>query len=417
MDGASQQLDDGHWTSMQEVPRQVSGPSLRKSCDRCHQQKLRCVGNNTSRQACARCQNIGAECVYNARSKKQANKNKKNNTPTEPLVLNHNQPANFEAFHPDQLQLSSFFPSDWDAINTPSLTDDATLATYTHSGHASTLSTTSTGPIFNTSESGITDNNFMLAPELCRSVGGDLSAQLVSVCQTLEALLKTVTSGHAEQYPVGEVFSAFEGFVRVMMVLTRGKGRTTSSRDAHPSFTKYLDSKQASITATCYMLCMRLVVSLAEKMLHNLLASPVPAAQRTSFSFSTPDSTQFNGILDVNFSLNNQNMIDGVNLEDLYIGPTDTYEQAVDSTVSILGVGARLIGKMEQLLEIPPDMAGGTPPSGEQPSAEHQPRKLSLPARLVATTWEHETSIDNKCPVTCFKRYRAAISGLAQGHV
>jgi hypothetical protein len=134
-----------------------------------------------------------------------------------------------------------------------------------------------------------------------------------------------------------------------------------------------------------------------------------------------PDSTQFNagalGILDMNFSLGNQNIIENVGLEDLYVGPTDSYEQAVDSTVSILRVGARLIGRMEQLLEIPPDMAGGTTSSGEQPSSEDQQRKLSLPARLVATTWEHETSIDNKCPVTCFRRYRAAILGLAQGHV
>jgi len=202
--GASQQLD-GHWTSVQ-VPQQVSGRSLRKSCDRCHQQKLRCVGNKTSRQACARCQHVGAECVYNARSRKQSNNNKgsrnQNSAPAEPVtpVLNHHQPGNFGAFHPDQLQLDTFFQSSWDAINTPSLTDPA-LATYTHSSHASTLSTTSTGPLFSTSDSGIDDNNFIPAPEVCRS-GADLSAQLVSACQTLETLLKTVTSertGHAEQ--------------------------------------------------------------------------------------------------------------------------------------------------------------------------------------------------------------------------
>lgn len=159
---------------------------------------------------------------------------------------------------------------------------------------------------------------------------------------------------------------------------------------------------------------MRLVVSPSEKMLQNLLASSMPA-QRTSFSLSTPNSAPFNasalGILDVNFPLGNQGIIAGVGLEDLYVGPTDSYEEAVDSTVSILRVGARLIGRMEQLLESSPDMAGGTTSSGEQPSTEHQQRKLSLPARLVATTWEHETSIDSKCPVT------PAILGLAQGHV
>lgn len=119
----------------------------------------------------------------------------------------------------------------------------------------------------------------------------------------------------------------------------------------------------------------------------------------------------------MNLSLGNQNVIESFHLEDLYNGPTDTYEQAVDSTVNILRVGTRLIGKMEQLLEIPVDMAGGTMSSGEQPSIEHQRRKRSLPARLVATTWEHETSIGNRCAVTYFRRYRAAILGLAQGHV
>ena len=220
--------------------------------------------------------------------------------------------------------------------------------------------------------------------------------------------------------PVGEVFSAFESFVRAM-VLSRGKARSPS-RDAHMSLAKHLDSKQAFMAAQCYMLCMRLAVSLSEKMLQNLLAAPMPA-QRTSFGLGTPDSAQFNsssalGILEVDFSLGgSQNMMEGVGLEDLYVGPPESYEQAVDSTVSILRVGARLIGRMEQLLEIPPDIAGDTTWSGEQPSPEHQRRKLSLPARLVATTWEYEKSIDNKCPVTCFKRYRAAILGLAQGHV
>lgn len=197
--GASQQLDR-HWTSIQ-VPRQVSGRTLRKSCDRCHHQKLRCVGNKTSRQACARCQHVGVECVYNARSSKQANNHKgrnQNGAQTEPVtpVLNR-QSGNFGPFHPDQLQLGSFFPSGWEAINTPSLTDLA-LATPTHSGNASTVST-STGPIF-TTESGM-DENFIPTPEVCRS-GGDLSARLARVCQTLETLLKMVMSernGQGEQ--------------------------------------------------------------------------------------------------------------------------------------------------------------------------------------------------------------------------
>ncbi|ETS87747.1 hypothetical protein PFICI_01575 [Pestalotiopsis fici W106-1] len=400
MTAASQQFD-GDWTSNQ-VSRQTSGRNLRKSCDRCHQQKLRCVRSNTSLEPCTRCQRVGVECVYSARSSKQANKNKsrhQNGAQTEPVtpVMSH-QHSNSGSYEPEDLQLGSFFPSALDTTNVWSL-NDLGLATHTHRG-----------PVFS-SKSGI-DESVIAPPDVCKS-GSDSSSRFTSICQTLETLFKTVTN------PVREVFNAFDSLVRAM-ALEWGRGRTPP-RDAHTTFDKYIDSKQASMAAQCYMLCIRLFVSLSEKLLNNLLASPMPV-QPATFGLNTPDSTQFSGggglgTLDMNFSLGNDNVMDNFGLDDLSVSPTDSYEQAVDSAVNVLRVGTRLIGRMEQMLGIPPDMAVGTLSSAEQPSLEHQRKKRSLPARLVATTWEYETSIGNKCAITYFKRYRAAILGLAHGHM
>ena len=54
------------------VVRRADGRTLRKSCDRCHQQKLRCVADKASWTRCKRCQRAGLECVYAARSSKKA---------------------------------------------------------------------------------------------------------------------------------------------------------------------------------------------------------------------------------------------------------------------------------------------------------------------------------------------------------
>lgn len=54
------------------VVQRADGRTLRKSCDRCYQQKLRCVGDKTSLTRCKRCQRAGLECVYGARSSKNA---------------------------------------------------------------------------------------------------------------------------------------------------------------------------------------------------------------------------------------------------------------------------------------------------------------------------------------------------------
>jgi hypothetical protein len=388
---------------------------------------------------------VGAECVYSVRSSKQLDKaasESQENGRTRPVTpaMSH-EASGLGTFEPESLNLDDVFsnlPSPWDTMGIQPVADHALPPT--HSGSTSII-TMSTGGTF--SSGSLLGETAVRVPN--GSGSPDPSTRLTSVCQTLEAMFKKVTSGptNAGTYqcttpiittfprghmtantfypdPVAEFFDAFEGFLRTL----EQAGTQSPSRASHTPFDEYMDSKQAALAAQCYMLCVKLMVSLSEKMLQNLLSSPM-SAQHLPFSLGTPESAQMAGgmgamgAMEVNFTHPNQNSLENIRVEDLYIGPTDTFEHALHSIVNMLRVGTRLLGRMEMLLEIPPDLAGGTmtfPNLAEQTRVDQQ-MKRSLAARLVRSTWEHETSIGSKCLVTYFRRYRAAILGLAQGHI
>lgn len=46
--------------------------ALRKSCDRCHTQKLKCTPGNDANSQCMRCQQAGCKCVYSPRLPKRS---------------------------------------------------------------------------------------------------------------------------------------------------------------------------------------------------------------------------------------------------------------------------------------------------------------------------------------------------------
>lgn len=51
--------------------RHAETRSLRKTCDRCYQQKLRCSGNKDPLSQCSRCRKAGLNCVYSARASRK----------------------------------------------------------------------------------------------------------------------------------------------------------------------------------------------------------------------------------------------------------------------------------------------------------------------------------------------------------
>lgn len=185
----------------------------------------------------------------------------------------------------------------------------------------------------------------------------------------------------------------------------------TSRTPPKTAFDEYLQSKQASMAAQCYVLCIKLMVSLSEQMLQSLLATPLHHTPRSPFTnLSHSETTQ-----NANALSNTGHIPEGLRLGDLYTPPTDPFGPALNSSINVLQTGSKLLGKMEQMLGIPAELGVGrmsSVASADRAGLDHH-RSPSLPARVVASIWEHEASINSKSSVTYFRRCRAAVLGLA----
>lgn len=209
--------------------------------------------------------------------------------------------------------------------------------------------------------------------------------------------------------PIGEVFGAFDSLLKILSLDSMATMRTSHTTPGTP-FDEYQQSKQASMVAQCYVLGIKLMVSLAEQMLQSLLSSPLQAPRSPFASLGGRDATQ-----NANSLANSSRIPEDLRLGDLYAPPSDPFGPALNSSIEVLQTGSRLLGRMEQLLGIPPELGGGSMSSVSPADRAglDQHLKPSLPARLVASIWEHEASMHSKSSVMYFRRCRAAILGLA----
>jgi hypothetical protein len=165
---------------------------------------------------------------------------------------------------------------------------------------------------------------------------------------------------------------------------------------------------------------------LSEQILQSLLALPVPTARTGSGGSSTSEATQSTNTLGIPEGpfCNTRQIPENLRLRDLYV-PPDPFSRALHSAIAVLQIGSGLLGKMEQLLGIPPELGGGSMSSGASPEqagldqhALKDARSLrpSLPARFVALIWEDEAGITSKSAPIYYQRCRAAILGLSNHH-
>ncbi|KAH8896397.1 hypothetical protein GQ53DRAFT_819504 [Thozetella sp. PMI_491] len=409
------------------VVRRADGRTLRKSCDRCYQQKLRCLRDNASLTRCKRCQRAGLECVYGSRSSKKASQCSINasdiqgNGAAYLAVPASNDPmGELEAmFSFEPTQFGDVFPaspSAWPAAGDSVLSVAYKLPVLEH-GSGTFASSAISMPM-------LSSQSFLDGGDGSMSELADLSAELADSFQKLEALfLKTVddqSRRDTQDYPVGEVLNALDDFVGVLqlddMVGTGIPNTPQSPRDAH------MRNKQASIAAQGYVLCVRLLASLSEQMLQSLLASPLrsasgnPASPDGSQNANSPEATprtQERRFSDASHIPRN------LRLGDLHV-PPDHFGNALDSSVNLLHIGSRRLNEMEHLLSIPSKQRAGSMKSidraekevlTQQAFPDQDSSKTSLPARFVASIWEDEASM-SKSPVVLLQRCRAAILGL-----
>ncbi|EXJ92298.1 hypothetical protein A1O3_00848 [Capronia epimyces CBS 606.96] len=414
------------------VVRRADGRTLRKSCDRCHQQKLRCVGDKTSLTRCKRCKTAGLECVYGARSSKKASQCSIDNFATwDNWPGNSATPTLNEAvseldtmFGLELTHFDEVFPmspaSRPDTGGSPSFVAP-NLPALEHDSAGIPVSSAITMPLLTSGSSPVAgDGPITEFPEL--------SAQLAQAFQELEAtFLRTVedqTSRRTQDYPIGEVLSALGSFLGVLKLSNVvGAGPLSRPCTSQTPQDAHLRSKQASIAAQGYVLCVRLLASLLEQMLQSLLASPSPSPT-VSGSSASPDSAQDAsglGATGSNFSDACQ-VPHSLRLGDLLV-PPDHFGHALSSSVNLLRIGCSRLNEMESLLGIPSKQRGQNTSSlvcleqagvAQQALPDNGSSGPSLPARFVASIWEDETSINNKSSVVHLQRCRAAILGLTE---
>ncbi|RMZ88705.1 hypothetical protein DV736_g4070, partial [Chaetothyriales sp. CBS 134916] len=409
------------------VVRRADGRTLRKSCDRCHQQKLRCVGDKASLTRCKRCQRAGLECVYGARSSKKASQcsidsfpiwyNWPENSATPALndpVDSLDTMCGLDLTHFDDVFPIS--PSSRPATNDSTSFDAPNLPQLEHDGEIY-ISSVISMPLLSAGSS----------PEAGEGPITELSTELAKAFQELEAtFVRTVEDQMgrgAQDYPIGEVLSALGGFLGSLKLSNVGGVDPScppqSAHDAH------LRSKNASIAAQGYVLCVRLLASLLEQMLQSLLTSPSPIASGSSAS---PESTQDASSLKTSLGASRSIFSDAghvphsLRLGDLHV-PPDHFGHALNSSVNLLRIGCSRLNEMERLLGIPSKQRGQSTSSlvcleqvglAQQAHPDNGSLRLSLPARFVASIWEDEASINKKSSVVYLQRCRAAILGLTE---
>ncbi|KAM4055319.1 hypothetical protein HRG_008754 [Hirsutella rhossiliensis] len=395
--------------------RQDKGRTLRKSCDRCHQQKLRCIGGGrTTLTRCLRCQRAGAECVYSARCNKQSHRNKNDACDyvrVKPLSAKSDTSrlADIETgFDPHLMNCDDLF------TRLPSW-DTASLAGYTmplppSSGFLDV--SLSAGEPFSISSSSAT-------PELdcgLQDSASDLPGRLANVCQALEAAYTKVLGDQATQAtqdcPITEAYGVFDRFLAVLMV--HEMAAIMTPRIPQTPSDEYMRTKLASMAVHGYVLCMKLMRSFSEQVLLSLLATPLPASRLSLSGPRSSDAPRLGARAHL-FS-GTGHVPNNPKLGDMYVSMTDPFQHVLNSKLNILETGSKLLSNMEHLLGIPPDLGGGSLSSASRSSEQvvlDSHVTPSLPARLVASIWEDDASINNTSVVAYFRRCRAAILGLA----
>jgi len=213
---------------------------------------------------------------------------------------------------------------------------------------------------------------------------------------------------HAD--PVSRVFGAINGFSEALEL-----------QDLVDNFTTYsapglLDdcrrSKQGFAIARGYMLCVKLLAVLSEKLLESLLSRPSQPKSSLG-NTSQPAVTQQDG-----------SIRPGLKLSDLY-ARSPNFKHALNNSTAVLRTSSAVLGKIERSLSLPPDLRGGVQVSDNSHtdsiipdrSSPGEGQDLSLAARFVVSMSEDEAHKSDRPAITSFKRCRAAIFGLSSHQI
>ncbi|CZR70087.1 uncharacterized protein PAC_19988 [Phialocephala subalpina] len=287
--------------------------SLRKSCDHCHTNKLKCSPGTSLYSACQRCQQAGHLCKYSARlarrSGPKAHEARLPNSPSSPSprampLSEHTTPSpemdgsTLAPFGQYISQDNGSGGADW-----PWWAEIAN-SQFGDSGSSNTL------PIDSNSNSSLSQvaetdlntcsllvgrerENFALLSESRASVDRNYGFyeqydDLLAASQALEAMLHCVTVEwprkdiEVQHYPIGELFSAFDRLTANLAPLPRGP----------TVMDECLRTKKTFLAAYAYITCVKIMGSLAKTLrrhLHSVASSQLPEKSTIHSSLKIDD--------------------------------------------------------------------------------------------------------------------------------
>ncbi|OIW25671.1 hypothetical protein CONLIGDRAFT_647412 [Coniochaeta ligniaria NRRL 30616] len=253
--------------------------SFRRSCDRCHAQKLKCSRSTRSPSQCQRCERAGLECVYSQRNPRQTIR-LKGRAPsmtfsaTQEEAVQSHQPLIAAAGETSSQNLSPDWLNALDA-DVVDLLPDWSWQSFTGSplgqDHDLFDSTLYSPQRTSASSSATEATNATTA-----SAHQHLFERLSSISKTLEDYLHFLTNQwnrkEIQNYPVGEVFSTFQTFLTTLDV-QRPVEKPTVLEGCQQSRTILLASH-------CYTVCIKIMETLAENLCQEMSAQTSQDALR-----------------------------------------------------------------------------------------------------------------------------------------
>ncbi|KAK6225588.1 Transcription fator mokH [Colletotrichum tabaci] len=244
----------------------LSVQSYRRSCDRCHVQKLKCSRNTRSPTQCQRCERAGHKCVYSQRNPRQSTRVKGNASSAARggAGQSHQLPIQAGGDDASSDKLSPEWPGTLDG-DTVDLLQEWTWQDFTggplgeyHDLLGQTLYSPQTTSTPLSAKEG---TNTATASEQ-----QDVFERLSSISKTLEDYVHFLANQwdrkEIQNYPIGEVFGTFQAFLTTLQVQRPIEKPGVLEGCQH--------TRTVLLASHCYTVCVKIMEALAETLCQDM---------------------------------------------------------------------------------------------------------------------------------------------------
>ncbi|KAI0417173.1 hypothetical protein F5X98DRAFT_162531 [Xylaria grammica] len=317
-----------------------SAQAVRKSCDRCYVQKIKCSRSTRSPTQCQRCERAGLKCVFGRRNPRQAARTKAS-VPTTPSIPSSQDEVN-QPYQPMMEPIigarggsSSSGASSLDWLGSFDGSEVGPLPPWSWRD----FSGSSNGGFPDVSDQPICSPPVSSTPlaaeeEPDASISGYQSAfeRLCMISTTLEDCVKSLTSQqnreNVQNFPIGKVIGTFQEFLGILRIQTPG-GKLSMLEGCQ-------QTKTILLASHCYMVCLKIMEALADSFCREM-----PVHRRQSGTWHPPAA-------DVSGNGSKTDLVVSESFSQLY--PLASYLMSACTTLQI---GASILSEIEVEFGVP----------------------------------------------------------------